>query len=389
MHDNVFIVGAARTPIGKFGGGLAHLNCADLGAIPAAAAIERAKVSADDIGSVVVGNVIPTRPEDVYLSRMVGRQVGVPDSAAAFNVNRLCGSGAQAIVSAALEIAHKVADFALAGGVESMSNAPYSVDGLRFGTRMGDGVNRDWMLGTLNCPFDKVHMGVTAENIAAEKGISRQQQDEFAVISQDRAAQALATGLFDAETIAVGDCIRDEHPRPTSVEKLSQLRPAFKTDGTVTAGNSSGINDGAAFVVLASESAVAMRNLNPLARIAGWAVAGVPPRLMGLGPIPAVPKALAAAGIKLADVGVIESNEAFAAQNLAVSQELGFDPELVNPNGGAIALGHPLGATGAVLTVKAIYHMQRNNLRYGLVTMCIGGGQGIALVLENPGVARG
>ena len=208
MHDNVFIVGAARTPIGKFGGGLAHLNCADLGAIPAAAAIE-----ADDIGSVVVGNVIPTRPEDVYLSRMVGRQVGVPDSAAAFNVNRLCGSGVQAIVSAALEIAHTVADFALAGGVESMSNIPYSVDGLRFGTRMGDGVNRDWMLGTLNCPFDKVHMGVTAENIAAEKGISRQQQDEFAVISQDRAAQALATGLFDAETIAVGDCIRDDQRR--------------------------------------------------------------------------------------------------------------------------------------------------------------------------------
>lgn len=387
MHEDVFIIGAARTPIGKFNGSLAGLNCAELGAIAASAAIERAHVSPTDIGSVVVGNVILTRPEDLYLSRMVGRESGVPDSAVAFNVNRLCGSGAQAIVSAALEICHGVADIALAGGVESMSNAPYSVTGLRHGARMGDSTNRDWMIGTLNCPFDNVHMGITAENIAAELGISRHDQDEFAALSQERAAQAQNAGLFDAEIVAVGDFSRDEHPRPTSVEKLSGLRPAFQKDGTVTPGNSSGINDGAAFTVLASTSAVKTHNLSPLARIAGWAVAGVAPHLMGLGPIPAVPKALAQAGISLADIGVIESNEAFAAQALAVSRELGFDPAIVNPNGGAIALGHPLGATGAILTVKAIYHMQRHNLRYGLVTMCIGGGQGIAVVLENVGVS--
>lgn len=381
--EEVYILAGARTPIGRFQGSLSGYTTTELGATAARAALERAGVEAEAVESVVAGNVVPTGTHDMYLSRGLGRRAGVPDSAFAMNVNRLCGSGVQAIVSATLEIASGASEISLAGGVESMSNAPYTVDGLRKGARMGNGTTQDWLLGTLNCPFGSGHMGVTAENIAKEYGITREEQDQFALVSQQRANNAVQSGLFDEEIVPVGDFTRDEHPREVTLESLAKMKPAFQKEGTVTAGNASGINDGASMLVLAGGAAVQRRGLKPLARVAGFGIAGVPPHVMGLGPIHAVPKALKMAGITLDDVGVIESNEAFAAQALAVSKVLEFDPEITNPNGGAIALGHPVGATGAILTVKALHHMQREQLRYGLITLCIGGGQGIALVLER------
>ena len=388
---DIVILSGARTAIGTFGGALAGVRPTDLGTVAAKAALERAGVEGGQIGHVVFGHVINTEPRDMYLSRVAAMQAGVPDSVPAMNVNRLCGSGAQAIVSAAQALMLGDADFALAGGAECMSRSPYIVPAARWGQKMGDVAVLDMMLGTLNCPFGTGHMGVTAENVAREHGVSRAAQDAFALESQVRAARAIAEGRFVGQIVPVEVQTRkgpvaftqDEHPKATSAEALAGLKAVFQKGGTVTAGNASGINDGAAALVLARADAAERAGLKPLARIVGYAHAGVRPEVMGIGPVPAVRALLARTGLTVADFDVIESNEAFAAQALAVSAELGFDPAKVNPNGGAIALGHPVGATGALLTVKALYELERTGGRRALITMSIGGGQGIALAIER------
>jgi acetyl-CoA C-acetyltransferase len=340
---------------------------------------------------VVFGHVINTEPRDMYLSRAAAMEAGVPDNAPAMNVNRLCGSGAQAIVSCVQALALGDADFALAGGAESMSRSPYALQGARWGQKMGDTGAVDMMVGALTCPFGTGHMGVTAENVAAENQITREAQDAFALESQNRAAAAIREGRFSRQIVPVEVTVKrekvgfatDEHPKATTAEALAKLKPAFRKEGSVTAGNASGLNDGAAAIVLATADAAGKAGLKPKARILGYAVAGVRPEVMGIGPIPAVQKLLEKTGLAAADFDVIESNEAFAAQALAVNKGLGLDPAKVNPNGGAIALGHPIGATGAILTIKALYELERTGGRKGLVTMCIGGGQGIALAFER------
>ncbi len=322
---------------------------------------------------------------------MAGIEAGVPDTAPAMNVNRLCGSGAQAIASAVQALAMGDADFALAGGAESMSRSPYALQGARWGQKMGDTGAVDMMVGALTCPFGTGHMGVTAENVASEHQITREAQDAFALESQNRAAAAIAGGRFTDQIVPVEVTVKrekvawatDEHPKATTPEALAKLRPAFQKDGTVTAGNASGLNDGAAAVVLATGEAAAKAGLKPKARVLGYALAGVSPKVMGIGPVPAVQKLMEKTGLSADQFDVIESNEAFAAQALAVNKGLGLDPAKVNPNGGAIALGHPIGATGAILTIKALYELERTGGRYGLITMCIGGGQGIALAIER------
>ncbi len=391
MSDDIVILSGARTAIGTFGGALSGVAPIDTATVAAKAAMERAGIEAARIGHVVFGHVINTEPRDMYLSRVAAIQAGVPDATPAMNVNRLCGSGAQAIVSAAQSLMLGDADFALAGGAEAMSRAPYALSAARFGQKMGDARAVDMMTGALTCPFGTGHMGVTAENVAREHGISRADQDAFALESQSRAAKAIAEGRFRDQIAPVEIPSRkgpvtfdtDEHPKATSLEALAGLKTVFQKDGTVTAGNASGINDGAAAVVLARAGAAAKAGLKPRARIVGYAHAGVRPEVMGIGPIPAVEALLKRTGLSVGDFDVIESNEAFAAQALAVSKELGLDPARVNPNGGAIALGHPVGATGAILTVKTLYELERTGGRYGLVTMCIGGGQGIALAIER------
>lgn len=389
--SDIVIVSGARSAIGSFGGALAGVPPIDLATTVSTAAIERAGVAPDRIGHVVMGHVINTEPRDMYLSRAAAMGAGVPDIVPAMNVNRLCGSGVQAIVSAAQSLMLGDADFALAGGAECMSRSPYILQDQRWGRKMGDIRTVDMMLGALSCPFGTGHMGVTAENVASEHGISREAQDAFAVESQARAAKAIAEGRFRDQIVPVEIASRkgtisfdtDEHPKPTTPESLAGLRPAFQKDGSVTAGNASGINDGAAALVLARASAARDAGLTPRARILGYAHAGVRPEVMGVGPIPAVKALLARTGLSAPDFDVIESNEAFAAQALAVNAELGLDPVKVNPNGGAIALGHPVGATGAILTVKALYELERIGGRKALITMCIGGGQGIALAIER------
>ena len=386
---DVYILSAARTAIGGFGGSLASLSPIDLATHAAKAVIARAGVDPRQIGSSVFGHVLNTEPRDMYLSRVAAMEAGMPEGAVAMNVNRLCGSGAQAIVSAAQMLMLGDADMALAGGAECMSRAPYILQTARFGQKMGDTKALDMMTGALTCPFGTGHMGITAENVAAEGGISRADQDAFALESQTRAARAIAEGRFAEQIAPIEIASRkgpvtfavDEHPKVTTAEALAGLRPAFAKDGTVTAGNASGINDGAAALVLAREAA--LDGLTPRARIMGYAVAGVAPRVMGLGPIPAVQKLCAKLGIKPADFDVVESNEAFAAQAIAVNRGLGLDPARVNPNGGAVALGHPVGATGAIITVKALHELERTGGKIALVTMCIGGGQGIALAIER------
>jgi len=386
---DVYILSAARTAIGGFGGSLAALSPIDLATHAAQAAIARAGVEAGQIGTSVFGHVLNTEPRDMYLSRVAAMNAGVPERAVAMNVNRLCGSGAQAIVSAAQMLMLGDADMALAGGAECMSRAPYILQAARFGQKMGDTKALDMMTGALTCPFGTGHMGITAENVAAEGGISRADQDAFALESQTRAARAIAEGRFVDQIAPIEIASRkgpvtfavDEHPKATTAEALAGLRPAFQKDGTVTAGNASGINDGAAALVLAREAALG--GMTPRARIMGYAVAGVAPRVMGLGPIPAVQQLCAKLGIKPADFDVVESNEAFAAQAIAVNRGLGLDPARVNPNGGAVALGHPVGATGAIITVKALHELERIGGKIALVTMCIGGGQGIALAIER------
>ncbi|WP_417718548.1 acetyl-CoA C-acyltransferase family protein [Salipiger sp.] len=391
MTDDIVILGGARTAIGTFGGALSGVPPIDLGATAAKAAMERAGVAPDRIGTVVFGHVINTEPRDMYLSRVAAMTAGVPDSVPAMNVNRLCGSGAQAIVSGAQALMLGDADFALVGGAESMSRAPYIAPDVRWGAKMGDIRMLDMMLGALNCPFGTGHMGITAENVADEHGITREAQDAFALESQTRAARAIADGIFRDQIVPVEIATRrgsvtvdtDEHPKATSADKLAGLRPAFRKDGSVTAGNASGINDGAAALVLARASAAQAAGLTPKARILGYAHAGVRPEVMGIGPVPAVETLLARTGLGIGDFDLVESNEAFAAQALAVNKGLGLDPARVNPNGGAIALGHPVGATGSIITVKALYELERTGGRRALITMCIGGGQGIALAIER------
>lgn len=386
---DVFILSAARTAIGTFGGSLSGLPPVEIATQAARAAIERAGIGAGQVGTVVLGHVINTEPRDMYLSRVAAMQAGVPETVPAMNVNRLCGSGAQAIVSAAQALMLGDASVALAGGAECMSRAPYALPAARWGQKMGDTRAVDMMTGALTCPFGTGHMGITAENVAARDGITREDQDAFALESQARAARAIAEGRFAAE-IAPAEIVGrkgtvhfavDEHPKATTAEALAGLRPAFQKDGTVTAGNASGLNDGAAALVLATGAAA--KGLAPRARIMGWAVAGVEPKVMGLGPIPAVQALCAKLGVRAQSFDVVESNEAFAAQAIAVSRALDLDPAKVNPNGGAIALGHPVGATGAIITVKALHELERTGGRTALVTMCIGGGQGIALAIER------
>lgn len=327
-------------------------------------------------------NVVTTIPRDNYTSRAVALEAGLPQSSHAYGVNRLCGSGVQAIISAAQQLMTGDAKLSLAGGVEVMSQAPYSVEGMRQGRKMGDGRLIDWLTGALTDPMGNGGMGITAENVAAKYGISRERQDEYSLQSQERAAAAIANGEFEEQIVPIGDFTTDEHPRQTTLEKLGGLRPTFKKDGTVTAGNSSGINDAAAATVMTNESGLKEFGLEPLAKIVSWGVAGCDPATMGLGPVAAVPKALDKAGLSLNDIKLIESNEAFAAQCIAVADQLGFDNDKTNIQGGAIALGHPIGATGVVLTTKLIHQLKNAGGGYGLVTACIGGGQGIALILE-------
>lgn len=392
MSSEIFILGGARTAIGTFGGTLKDLSPTKLGTVAARAAIARSALQTHDVDHSVFGTVIPTEAADLFLGRTVAIEAGMPVESLGFTVNRLCGSGAQAIVNAAQMIRLGESKIALAGGAEAMSRSPYSVQGMRYGQRMGDGLLYDWLQNTLADPFGHGAMGVTAENVAAKYGIGRERQDAYAVESHRRAADAIAQGHFQSQIVPIEIKTRkgvqsfetDEHVRPgTTTADLAKLKPVFREGGSVTAGNASGINDGAAAVILASGEEVDRRRLQPIGRLVGWGLAGVPPEIMGIGPVHAVPLALARAGLKLDDIDVIESNEAFAVQALAVIDGLGLDPAKVNPNGGAVALGHPLGATGVILTVKCLYELQRNRGRFGIVTMCIGGGQGIALVIEN------
>lgn len=388
---DIVILGGARTAIGSFGGSLSGVTPIELGTVATKAALDRSGVAPDQIGHVAFGHVINTEPRDMYVSRVAAMQAGIPDTVPAMNVNRLCGSGAQAVVSMVQSLMLGDADFALAGGTECMSRSPFITPAARWGAKMGDVQSLDMMLGALNCPFGTGHMGITAENVSQEHGISRAEQDAFALTSQSRAAAAIADGRFASQIAPVQVKVRrevvsfdtDEHPKGTTAEALAGLRPVFQKDGTVTAGNASGINDGAAAIVLARAEAAEAAGLTPKFRILGYAHAGVRPEVMGIGPVPAVQALMARTGLTTADFDVIESNEAFAAQALAVSAALGLDPAKVNPNGGAIALGHPVGATGAILTVKAMYELERTSARIALITMCIGGGQGIALAIER------
>ncbi|KVX62823.1 beta-ketothiolase BktB [Burkholderia stagnalis] len=395
MQREVVVVSGVRTAIGDFGGSLKDFPPTELGAKVVREVLQRAQVSGEEVGHVVFGNVVHTEPKDMYLARVAAIDGGVAQHAPALTVNRLCGSGLQAIVSAAQGVLLGDADIAIAGGAENMSRAPYSMPAARFGQRMGDMRAVDMMVGALNDPFQSIHMGVTAENVAAKYGISRDAQDALALESHRRASHAAQAGYFKDQILPVeligskkGTPVlfaRDEHVRDdASADDFTKLRPVFvKENGTVTAGNASGINDAAAAVLLMERRTAEQRGAKPLARLVAYAHAGVDPAYMGIGPVPATRKALERAGLTVADLDVIEANEAFAAQACAVTKELGLDPAKVNPNGSGISLGHPIGATGALITVKALYELQRIGGRYALVTMCIGGGQGIAAIFER------
>ncbi len=390
--EEVVIVSAARTAIGSYGKSLVDVPPSELGAIATRAAIDRAGIEPAQVEHVVFGHVIHTEPGDAYMARVVGMKAGVPKEVPAFTVNRLCGSGLQAVVSACQSIQTGESSVALAGGAESMSRGPYWMPSARWGARMGEAKLVDPVMGALTDPFGSVLMGVTAENLAERGSISRERQDAFAVESHRRAAAARAGGRFEGQIVPVPVKVRretvefnaDEHIREdASSESMGRLKPVFKPDGTVTAGNASGMNDAGAAVVLMSAARARELGVAPRARVVSYASCGVDPSIMGIGPVPAVRKALERAGRSLAEVGVIELNEAFAAQALAVIDDLGLDEEKVNPNGGAIALGHPIGATGAAITAKILDEMERADLELGLVTLCIGGGQGIAMLLER------
>ena len=388
----VVLVSAVRTGVGDFGGSLKDVPPCDLAALVIRESLARAQVEAAAVGHVFLGHVINTEPRDLYLSRVGALDAGLPQEVAAANVNRLCGSGLQAIVSAAQAILLGDTDVAIGGGAESMSRAPYILPSNRWGARMGDAKVVDMLLGALSDPFDAVHMGITAENVAARYQVSREAQDQLAVQSHMRASRAWKEGRFASQIVPVETTVKrkkvmfaaDEHIRDdVTVESLAGLRAAFQKDGSVTAGNASGINDGAAAVVLMEAAEAARRNLKPLARLVSYGHAGVEPLYMGIGPVPASRIALKKAGLKVADLDIIEANEAFAAQACAVAKELDFDPEKVNPNGSGISIGHPVGATGAIITAKAVHELQRIGGRYALGPRCIGGGQGIAAICER------
>lgn len=391
-NKDVVVLSAVRSAIGTFGGTLSQIEPAELAGQVMKAAIERSGVDPNEVEYVTVGNCIPTESRYAYVPRVASIQAGLPMSSVAMQVNRLCSSGLQGIVTTAQNIMLGDAVMGVGGGVEVMSRGAYLSPTMRNGARMGDTTMIDAMVAVLTDPFGVGHMGITAENLAVKWGISREEQDAFALESQRRAARAIEEGRFRSQIVPVtiktrkGDVVFevDEHPKPnTTMESLAKLKPAFKKDGTVTAGNASGINDGASFLVLADAKTAEQKNLKPLARIVGYAVAGVPNDIMGEGPIPATKKALEKTGLKLEDMDVIESNEAFAAQSLAVMKGLGLDPVKTNPNGGAIALGHPVGATGAIIATKAIHELHRIGGRYALVTLCIGGGQGLTVIFER------
>ncbi|MBV8613229.1 MAG: acetyl-CoA C-acyltransferase family protein [Acetobacteraceae bacterium] len=392
MQREVMVVSGVRTAVGDFGGGLKDVPPTELGATVVREALGRAQVAGEEVGHVVFGNVIHTEAKDMYLARVAALDAGVSQNAPALTLNRLCGSGLQAIVSASQSILLGDTDIAVGAGAESMSRAAYLAKGVRWGARMGDTAMVDMMLAALHDPFHSIHMGETAENLAESHQITRAQQDGLAVESHRRAARAIQEGRFKEQIVPIrlktrkGETVfdTDEHVRAdASAEDLGKLRPVFRKDGTVTAGNASGINDGAAAVVLMEGRAAEKRGAKPLGRLVAYAHAGVDPKVMGIGPVPATRAALERAGLKLSDMDVIESNEAFAAQACAVAKDLGFDPERTNPNGSGISLGHPIGATGAMLTIKALYELRRSGGRYALVTMCIGGGQGIAAIFER------
>jgi acetyl-CoA C-acetyltransferase len=389
MQREVFIVSGVRTPIGDFGGSLKDVPPTELGAQVVREALSRGHVDGAEVQHVVFGNVIHTEAKDMYLSRVAAVNGGVTQDAPALTLNRLCGSGLQAIISAAQAITLGDANIAVAGGAENMSRGGYLQPGLRWGARMGDATAVDMMVAALNDPFHTIHMGITAENVAEAYNITRAQQDDLAVLSHQRAGAAIKEGRFKSQiTLKTrkGETIfdTDEHVRAdTKLADLAKLRTAFKKDGTVTAGNASGINDGAAAVVLVDGETLAKRGAKALGRLVAYAHAGVDPKLMGIGPIPAVRNVLKRANLSLSQIDVIEANEAFAAQACAVAKELELDPAKTNPNGSGIGLGHPIGATGAILTVKALYELERIGGRYALVTMCIGGGQGIAAIFER------
>ena len=389
--NDVVVLSGTRTAIGRYGGSLKDIPPCDLAATVVREAVSRAAVDPEEVGHAVFGNVIHTEVRDMYLSRVAAVNGGLPVTTPALTVNRLCGSGLQAIVSASQIITLGDADVAVAGGAESMSRGQYWLPGMRWGQRMGDGKVIDAVVGGLSDPFAACHMGVTAENVAEDFGISREDQDALAVESHRRAAAATAAHYFDEQITPIQikvkkntvDFATDEHFREdVSLESMARLRPAFAKEGTVTAGNASGMNDAAAAVVLASSAYASSHGLQPLGRLVGSSVAGVEPRIMGMGPVPAVKMVLEKTGLKLDEIDVFEVNEAFAAQALAVLRELGL-PDRTNPNGSGISLGHPVAATGAILTVKTLYELKRTGGRYGLVTMCIGGGQGIAAIFER------
>ena len=387
----VMVLSAVRSAVGGFGGSLASLEPCELGGLVMKEAIARSKVNPEQINYTVVGNCIPTESRSPYVSRVASIQAGLPMSSVALTINRLCGSALQAVVSTSQNILLGDSDFGVGGGVEVMSRGGYLSPAMRSGARMGDTKMIDMMVATLTDPFGVGHMGITAENLAAKHGLTREMQDAFALESQNRAAKAIAEGRFKGQIAPItlstkkGDVIfdTDEHPRATTMEALAKMKPAFKKDGSVTAGNASGINDAAAFLVLGEAAAAAKAGCTPLARVVSYAVAGVPNEIMGEGPIPATTIALQRAGLKIDQIDVIESNEAFAAQALTVTKVLGLDPTKVNVNGGAIALGHPVGATGSVIATKCIHELHRVKGKYGLTTMCIGGGQGIAVIFER------
>jgi acetyl-CoA C-acetyltransferase len=391
-NREVVVVSAARTGIGDYGGALKDLAATKLGAVAIREAVARAKVEPARVGHVVMGSVIHGEAKDMYLSRVAAVEAGIPVGTPCLTVNRLCGSGLQALVSASQHILLGDCEVAVAGGAESMSRAAYFMPTGRWGQRMGDAAVVDAMTGALHDPFGHGHMGVTAENIAAKYGFTREQQDAFALASHEKASKAIAAGHFMSQVVpielktrkGVEQFTTDEHVRPgAKIEDLSKLKAVFKKDGSVTAGNASGLNDAGAAVVLMDSGSAKKSNLKPMARLVAYAHAGVEPQLMGLGPIPAVRRVFEKSGLKPSDMDVVESNEAFAVQAMAVTQDLDLDPAKVNPNGGAVALGHPIGATGCILTVKALYELERTQKRYALVTMCIGGGQGIAAIFER------
>jgi acetyl-CoA C-acetyltransferase len=389
----IVILSGVRTAIGSYGGSLKGVPPCQMAAECVAEAVKRAGVAPEDIGHSIFGNVVHTERRDMYLGRVAAIDGGLPHETPSLTLNRLCGSGLQAIISASQQIELGVCDAAVAGGAESMSRAQYWMPSARFGQRMGDGEILDAMVGALTCPFEDTHMGITAENVAEKWGISREDQDELAVLSHNRAEAAINAGRFKDQILPVNVKVKrenvpfdtDEHTRHNcTLADMQKLRPAFKRDGSVTAGNASGLNDAAAAVTLMAADVAKAKGLKPMAKLVGYAFAGVEPKYMGIGPIPAVKKLLADANLTVSDIDVWEVNEAFAAQALAVCRELGLPADKVNPNGSGISLGHPIGATGAIITVKALYELQRSGGRYAVATMCIGGGQGIAALFEKP-----